>query len=51
MVNGIDTTVPEWFGHLSMETDIEKEQQLIKLMQDMEPSLKAKAAAATKSLA
>lgn len=49
-VNGIDTTVPEWLGHLSMETDIKHLDDLIRLMQDMEPSLKAKAASATRSL-
>jgi hypothetical protein len=49
-VNGIDTTVPEWLGHLSMETDIAKEKELIQLMMEWEPSLKAKAASATRSL-
>jgi hypothetical protein len=49
-VNGIDTTVPEWLGHLSLETDINKLNDLIQLMMEFEPSLKAKAASATRSL-
>ena len=49
-VNGLDTTVPEWLGHLSLETSIENEPQLVQLMKDMEPALKAKAAQCTKSL-